>query len=210
MVRRSITVALSAMIASTFVGTQVANASWPIHPAAAMSAAKGKSKKKNKKKNKKKESEAEDGSSESLPPPPPPPLPPSIAEPVAAEGPKNIVCDCHVETERQFGRAGAMKSAGWGVFGTSLGVSAVYGLLINGAYLIPIVGPYIGIANDETLGGLFLGVTLGTAQLVSLPIAIVGTVRRHRLAGRIAANKKRSAFIRTNLEFSGSGIKLHF
>lgn len=196
--------ALSATIANAFFAVQLVSASFPIHSAATMSVAQSKQKKN--KKNKKKADENEE--SRPLPPPPPPAL--DTAAPIAAEGPKNIKCDCHIETQREFARAGVMKKAGWGIFGASLGVSAVYGLLVNGAYLIPVVGPYIGIANDETVEGGFLGVTLGTIQLVSLPIAIVGTVRRHRLAKRIAANKQKTAKLRSNLQLSGSGLQLRF
>ena len=157
--------------------------------------------------------DAESSRNDGIPPPPPPPPPKDKKEArKAAASPRPAAL--HPDYYKELGRSQAMASGGWGVAAAGLGVSLAYAITYNGAYYIPLVGPYIGIADDDSVGGLFLGLTLGTMQVIALPIAIVGTVRKARIQRRIrdasaaTSASRRSPELRP--EWTGSGLRLRF
>jgi hypothetical protein len=159
------------------------------------------------------EADAESPHNDGVPPPPPPPPPRGDKGAREAAAPSKSAA-IHPDYYKELGRSQAMSSGGWGVTAGGLGMSLAYALSDNGAYAIPLVGPYIGIADEDSVGGLFLGLTLGTMQVIALPIAIVGTVRKVRIQRRIRdANAAKSASRRSGklrTEWTGSGLTLRF
>ena len=111
----------------------------------------------------------------------------------------------------QIVRARVMADAGWGVFAASYLASAITGLLVDGRYFVPIVGPYIAIPDSLSGEGVILGLTLGTLQLVSLPIAITGTVRKRILSKRLYGDDRGTKQTgRRDLRWSPTGVTLRF
>ncbi|MEZ4384926.1 MAG: hypothetical protein R3A79_26590 [Nannocystaceae bacterium] len=150
-----------------------------------------------------------DEPAEDASPPPPPPPPARVDKP--APPAKRVAV--HPDYYKELGRNQAMANGGWGAFAGGFGVSLVYALLWNGAYAIPVVGPFIGVADDDSVGGFFLGVTLGSLQLISLPIAIVGTVRKARIKRHIDEVNRTpttAARRRVKADWTGAGLRLQF
>ncbi|MCB9703206.1 MAG: hypothetical protein H6711_15030 [Myxococcales bacterium] len=152
-----------------------------------------------------------EGAAEATPPPPPPPPPPALVGLESPKSPKKPVSKCMYAEHEQIVRARVMADAGWGVFAASYLASAITGLLVDGRYFVPIVGPYIAIPDSLSGEGVILGLTLGTLQLVSLPIAITGTVRKRILSKRLYGDDRGTKQAgRRDLRWSPTGLTLRF